>query len=57
MLYTKGPESFMALMTDFRETLSQVCQCIVSYFSLKVILNLYYIILYYIKSYIILNRD
>lgn len=29
LLYTKGPESFMALMTDFRETLSQVCQCIV----------------------------
>ncbi|XP_031773599.1 uncharacterized protein LOC100866575 isoform X3 [Apis florea] len=29
LLYNKGPESFMALVADFRETLNQVCQCIV----------------------------
>ncbi|CAK9830813.1 hypothetical protein ANTRET_LOCUS7917 [Anthophora retusa] len=29
LLYPKGSESFMALMTDFREILSRVCQCVV----------------------------
>ncbi|XP_076751043.1 uncharacterized protein LOC143423537 isoform X2 [Xylocopa sonorina] len=29
LLYPKGSESFMELMTEFREILSQVCQCVV----------------------------
>ncbi|XP_017762561.1 PREDICTED: uncharacterized protein LOC108552494 [Eufriesea mexicana] len=29
LLYPKGPESFMALMADFRGILSRVCQCVV----------------------------
>lgn len=31
LLYSKGCESFMTLMTDFREMLCKVCGCVVSY--------------------------
>ena len=30
LLYSKGSESFMALMADFRGLLNRVCQCVVS---------------------------